>query len=402
MKITAQPKAQLNSPYGGSLVDLVVSPERAAEMKATAKDLASLTLDERGLCDLELLGVGGFSPLAGFLGKADYERVVAEMRLADGTLWPLPVTLPVTPGDGVAEGKPLALRDVYGNLLAFLHVEEIYPIDKNREAEHAYGSLDAKHPAVAYLDRQPGHYAAGRLEVIRIPPHYDFVELRRTPAELRQHFQSLGWTRIVAFQTRNPLHRAHEELTKRAAEQIGGGLLIHPVVGVTKPGDVDHFTRVRCYRALVDNYYEPRIGRAQPAAAGHADGRPARGAAARDHPPQLRLHPLHRRPRPRRARQRLDRQAVLFALCRPGVDGQVRGRDRHGDGRLQADGLPARREPLLPGRRGSRRAPRRPTSPAPRSATSTWPRAPAPRVVQPAGRGRDPRTRPIRPGSARG
>ncbi len=225
-------------------------------MKATAKDHASLTLDERGLCDLELLSVGGFSPLQGFLGKADYERVVTEMRLSNGTLWPLPVTLPVTPGQGVVEGKPLALRDVYGNLLAFLHVSEIYEIDKRREAELAYGTHDRKHPAVAYLDRHPGYQAAGRLEVIRTPPHYDFVELRRTPAELRKHFQTLGWSRIVAFQTRNPLHRAHEELTKRAAQQIGGGLLIHPVVGVTKPGDVDHFTRVRCYRALVDNYYQ--------------------------------------------------------------------------------------------------------------------------------------------------
>jgi sulfate adenylyltransferase len=238
-------------------VDLIASAERAAEMKATAKDHASLTLDERGLCDLELLSVGGFSPLRGFMGRADYDRVVGEMRLADGTLWPLPVTLPVTPGNGVEEGKALALRDVYGNLLAFLHVEELYPVAKDREAASAYGTRDAKHPAVAYLQRQPSHNAAGRLEVIRTPPHYDFVELRRTPAELRRHFQSQGWSRIVAFQTRNPLHRAHEELTKRAARQIGGGLLIHPVVGVTKPGDVDHFTRVRCYRALVDNYYEP-------------------------------------------------------------------------------------------------------------------------------------------------
>jgi sulfate adenylyltransferase len=247
----------LNTPYGGSLVDLIVSEPRAAEMKATSKDFASVTLDERGLCDLELLAVGGFSPLKSFMTKADYDRVVGEMRLADGTLWPLPVTLPVTPGDGIAEGKPLALRDVYGNLLAFLHVEEIFAYDKDNEARNSYGSLDATHPAVAYLKRSPGHYAAGRLEVIRVPPHYDFVELRRTPAELREHFQSLAWRRIVAFQTRNPLHRAHEELTKQAAEQIGGGLLIHPVVGVTKPGDVDHFTRVRCYRALVDNYYEP-------------------------------------------------------------------------------------------------------------------------------------------------
>ena len=226
-------------------------------MKATAKDFASLTLDERALCDLELLAVGAFSPLRGFMGQADYDRVVSESRLADGTLWPLPITLPVTPGDGVEVGKPLALRDVYGNLLAFLHVEEIYPYDKDAEAKGAYGSTDAKHPSVARLAKQADRYASGRLEVIRVPPHHDFVELRRTPQELRDHFAQLGWTKVVAFQTRNPLHRAHEELTKRAAEQIGGGLLIHPVVGVTKPGDVDHYTRVRCYRALVDTAYEP-------------------------------------------------------------------------------------------------------------------------------------------------
>ena len=237
-------------------MDLIVSPERAAEMKATVKDFASVTLEERPLCDLELLAVGGYSPLSTFLGKADYARVVGEGRLTNGALWPLPVVLAVKPGDGVAEGKPLGLRDVYGNLLAFLHVDEIYGYDKEAEARGAYGSTDAKHPSVAYLNRLPGHYASGRLEVIRVPPHYDFVGLRRTPKELREHFQSLGWSKIVAFQTRNPLHRPHEELTKRAARQIGGGLLIHPVVGVTKPGDVDHYTRVRCYRALVDNYYE--------------------------------------------------------------------------------------------------------------------------------------------------
>jgi sulfate adenylyltransferase len=253
---TGSAAGALNSPFGRKLVDLIVGEGRAAEMKATAKDLGSLTLEERPLCDLELLAVGGFSPLRTFMKKADYERVVGESRLSDGTLWPLPIVLPVEPGDGVAEGKPVALRDVYGNLLAFLHVEEIYRYDKDNEARNAYGSVDAKHPSVAYLNRLPGHYASGRLEVIRVPPHYDFVSLRRTPAELRERFQSLGWSKIVAFQTRNPLHRAHEELTKRAARQIGGGLLIHPVVGATKPGDVDHFTRVRCYRALVDNYYE--------------------------------------------------------------------------------------------------------------------------------------------------
>jgi sulfate adenylyltransferase len=225
-------------PYGGELVHLIVDDARAAAMKATAKDHASLTLDGRGLCDLELLATGGFSPLRGFLGRADYGRVVAEGRLADGTAWPLPVTLPVTPGDGVAEGRTLALRDVYGNLLAFLHVEEIYA------ADGAEGEGTAT-----------GHHAAGRLEVLRVPPHHDFADLRRTPAELRAQFRSLGWSKVVAFHTRTPLHRADEERARRAAEQVGGGLLIHPAVGVARPGDADHYTRVRCYRALVDNHF---------------------------------------------------------------------------------------------------------------------------------------------------
>ena len=154
--------SQLNTPFGGKLVNLIVSEARAAEMKATSKDYASITLDERALCDLELLSVGGFSPLTGFMGKADYDRVVSEMRLADGTLWPLPVTLSVKPGDGVEVGKTIALRDVYGNLLAFMHIEEIYAFDKAAEAQGAYGTTDAKHPAVAYLNRQPDHYAAGK------------------------------------------------------------------------------------------------------------------------------------------------------------------------------------------------------------------------------------------------
>jgi sulfate adenylyltransferase len=224
-------------------------------MKATAKEFVSLTLDERGLCDLELLAVGGFSPLRGFLGKADYHRVVAEMRLADGTLWPLPVTLPVQPGAGVAVGKTLALRDVYGNLLAFLHVEELFAYDKAAEAQGAYGTTDPRHPSVAHMNRSASHYASGHLEIIRVPPHYDFVDLRSTPAELRARFQSLGWTRVIAYQTSGPIHRAQEELSKLASAQIGG-LLIHPIVGAPRPGDVDHYTRVRCFRALVDNDYE--------------------------------------------------------------------------------------------------------------------------------------------------
>ena len=228
------------------MVDLIVSEARANQIKAASKDYISLTLDQRSLCDIELLAVGGFSPLKTFMGQTDYENVVKQMRLADGTLWPMPVTLSVEPAKGAQVGKPLALRDIYGNLVGLLHVDEIYAIDKALEARLAYGTNDASHPAVVYLNGSSGHYASGRLEVIRIPPHYDFVYLRHTPAQLRARFHALGWSKIVAFQTDKPLHRAEEELTRRAASQIGGGLLIHPVVGPAKPGDLDHYTRIRC------------------------------------------------------------------------------------------------------------------------------------------------------------
>ena len=375
----------MNTPYGGTLVDLIVTPERGSEMKADSKDLASLTLDERGLCDLELLSVGGFSPLKGFMGKADYDRVVAEMRLADGTLWPLPVTCLSHPVAGVEKGKALALRDVYGNLLAFLHVEEIYADRQEREAELAYGTLDKKHPAVAHLERQPGHQAAGRLEVIRTPPHYDFVDLSALPAELRRHFESLGWSRIVAFQTRNPLHRAHEELTKRAAQQIGGGLLIHPVVGVTKPGDVDHFTRVRCYRALVDNYYKSGsvVLSLLPLAMRMAG------------PREVLLHAIIRRNygcthlswgaiTPAPATTRPASRSIRPTPPRSRWPGTKTRSAWRWSTSSRWSSFPRRtaiaRSMKFP------RVPRRPTSPAPRSARSTWPGPSAPRVVQPAGR----------------
>jgi sulfate adenylyltransferase len=229
----------LITPYGGALIDLVVDVDRAAAMKAESRHLASLTLDERGVCDLELLSVGGYSPLKGFMGKADFDRVVAEARLADGTPWPLPIVLPVPAGEGVAEGKALALRDVYGNLLAFLHVEEIHRADIGADAPAA------------------DHYAAGRLEVVRTPPHYDFVDLRRTPAELRARFRELGWARIVAFQTDAPIHRAEEERIRRAADRIGAGLLIHATVCAPRSGDIDRYARVRCLRALLADHFEP-------------------------------------------------------------------------------------------------------------------------------------------------
>ena len=239
------------------MVQLIVTESRANEIKAASKDYPSITLDERGLCDLELLAVGGFSPLKTFMGQNDYLSVLQNMRLANGTLWPLPVTLPVDPSSGLEVGKPLALRDVYGNLVGLLHVEEIYPIEKPLEAASASGTHDPLHPSVAYLNRSSGHYCSGPLEVIRVPPHYDFVPLRRTPAELREHFEKLGWSKVVAFQTSAYMHRSHEELARNAASQIGAGLLIQPVVGTTKPGDVDHYTRIRSYKALAETAFEP-------------------------------------------------------------------------------------------------------------------------------------------------
>lgn len=242
-------------PYGGRLINLVVSAEEREELLAEASHLPSIQISMRSLCDLELLATGGFSPLTGFMGRADYERVLEEMRLADGTLWPIPVTLPVEQSHFGSDR--IVLRDVHNNPLAIMEVSEIYRWDAEREALAVAGTTDPRHPLVAEVARWGKFYAAGRLRVFNLPRYYDFTDLRRTPAEVRRLLQAMGRPNVVAFQTRNPMHRIHEELTKRAAAQIDGSLLIHPVVGMTKPGDVDHFTRVRSYRLLVDKYYDP-------------------------------------------------------------------------------------------------------------------------------------------------
>ncbi|WP_028457974.1 bifunctional sulfate adenylyltransferase/adenylylsulfate kinase [Chloroflexus sp. Y-396-1] len=242
-------------PYGGRLINLVVSPEEREELLAESSRLPSIQISMRSLCDLELLATGGFSPLTGFMGRADYERVLEEMRLADGTLWPIPVTLPVEQSRFGSDR--IVLRDVHNNPLAIMEVSEVYPWDAEREALAVAGTTDPRHPLVAEMARWGKFYAAGRLRVFNLPRYYDFTDLRRTPAEVRRLLQAMGRPNVVAFQTRNPMHRIHEELTKRAAAQIDGSLLIHPVVGMTKPGDVDHFTRVRSYRLLVDKYYDP-------------------------------------------------------------------------------------------------------------------------------------------------
>ena len=247
----------LISAYGGALVDLLVDEKRRLELKAQSREWPSWDLTQRQLCDLELLLTGGFSPLASFMGRRDYESVRDHMRLADGTLWPIPITLDLTAeaASRLDTGSHLALRDPEGVILAVLHVKEIWQADLKGEAEAVYGTSDRAHPSVAaLLDSNRPCYVAGELEGLAGPGHYDYGDLRHTPAELRSIFQTRGWRKIVAFQTRNPLHRAHFELTLRAAKQVEANLLIHPVVGMTKPGDVDHYTRVRCYQAIMPSY----------------------------------------------------------------------------------------------------------------------------------------------------
>ena len=247
----------LNPPYGGQLVDLVVSESRRRELHEASRDWLSWDLEPRQLCDLELLLNGGFSPLDGFLRRVDYDSVVADMRLSDGTLWPIPITLDVDEALAMQlePGVMLALRDPEGVMLAVLHVEDVWKPDREAEAAGVFGTTSTDHPGVAYLRRQAhGWYVGGRVEGVQLPAHYDFMTLRLTPRELRSELVRLGWRKVVGFQTRNPMHRAHHELTLRAAKNAEANLLLHPVVGMTKPGDVDHYTRVRCYQALLPRY----------------------------------------------------------------------------------------------------------------------------------------------------
>lgn len=254
---TRREAARLIPPHGGALVDLLAPADRRSELLDASRNWPSWDVTPRQLCDLELLTNGGFSPLGGFLCRADYESVCASMRLTSGLLWPIPVVLDVPEDRAKAwkVGQTVALRDPEGLMLAALHVEEIWQPDRMQEALSVYGSDDPAHPGVAYLLRRSHAWQVGGLvEAVQLPVHHDFRPLRLTPADLRAELARLGWERLVAFQTRNPMHRAHFELTLRAARQAEARLLIHPSVGMTKPGDVDHYTRVRCYRALLEHY----------------------------------------------------------------------------------------------------------------------------------------------------
>ena len=237
--------------------ELYVSYDSAQKLKLEAADLLSVDLTPRQICDLELLMNGGFNPLKGFMSEADYDGVVDNMRLADGALWPMPINLDVSTAtaDTIEVGQDIALRDQEGVILATMTVTDKWVPNKAHEATMVFGADDQAHPAVNYLHNSAGAvYLGGPVTGIQQPVHYDFRGRRDTPNELRAYFRKLGWRKVVAFQTRNPLHRAHQELTFRAAKEAQANLLIHPVVGMTKPGDIDHFTRVRCYEAVLDQY----------------------------------------------------------------------------------------------------------------------------------------------------
>jgi len=246
---------KLITPYGGNLVNLLVTGNEREALIARAMKLPSIKISMRALCDLELLATGAFSPLNEFMGKADYERVLREMRLTDGTLFPLPITLTANPTELPMVGEELALRNANNDLIAVLEIDEVFHWDHETEARLAYGTTDARHPMISEMVKWGKVSISGPMKVINLPKYHDFVDLRMTPVQVRQCLETMGHDNVVAFQTRNPLHRIHEELTKRAADRVGGSLLIHPVVGMTKPGDVDHYTRVRIYRSLVDKYY---------------------------------------------------------------------------------------------------------------------------------------------------
>ena len=251
-------KLELISPYGGRLVNLVVDEAGRSELARFANTLPSIQLSLRSLYDLELLATGAFSPLDRFMGKADYIRVIEEMRLSNGVLFPIPITLQITLTDTIRSAKSVALRSPTNDLVAVMSVDEIFERDTEKEAALVLGTTDTRHPLVAEMASWGPTCVSGKLEILGLPKHYDFTEMRKTPAQVRSLLLEMGYPDVVAFQTRNPIHRAHEELTKRAADRVNGALLIHPVVGMTKPGDIDHFTRVRAYKALVEKYYDRR------------------------------------------------------------------------------------------------------------------------------------------------
>ena len=242
-------------PHGGELVDLVATPDRAEGLRAEAHNLPKVPLGERETADLEMLAVGAMSPLTGFMGEKDYRGVVEDMRLSSGLVWSLPITLSVDDEAMKRIGRSDAVAlTLGGEPAAILHVEQMFRRDRDAEAEAVFQTTERAHPGVAALDAAGDWLVGGPLEVIRLPDHGTFTEYRMNPVETRRAFAERGWRRVVGFQTRNPVHRAHEYIQKCALE-IVDGLLLHPLVGATKQDDVPADVRMRCYRILLDSYY---------------------------------------------------------------------------------------------------------------------------------------------------
>ncbi len=254
---THERETGLITPYGGRLVNLVVSAADRAALIEKAKCLPSVQISARSMCDLELLAVGAFSPLDRFLTEKDYRSVLANMRLADGVLFPIPLTLPVESADGLEIGRELVLRSPTNEMLAVMRLDGVYPWDLEEEATTVLGTTDSRHPLVSEMHTWGRWCLSGPLTVLNLPRHRDLPDLRKTPAEVRSMLVAMGRKNVVAYQPRHPMHRAHEAFTKEAALQIDGSLLIHPVVGFTGHGeDVENYTRIRCYKTLIENYYD--------------------------------------------------------------------------------------------------------------------------------------------------
>ncbi len=243
--------------HGGQLINLYVNEKQIAAEKEKTKNSLSWTLTKRQLCDVELLLNGAFSPLTGFLTENDYQSVLETMRLKNGTLWPMPITLDVDVNfvASIKVGQNIALRDPEGVLIANMAVTDCWKANKTREAELFFTTTDDSHPGVHYLFNEANdYYLGGQVTGITPPFHYDFQEYRQTPAQLRDYFEKIGWDKVIAFQTRNPVHRAHVIMMKRLMATHQANVVIHTAVGLTKPGDIDHYSRVRCYKRILDYY----------------------------------------------------------------------------------------------------------------------------------------------------
>ena len=247
---------ELATPYGGTLVQLLLSEEERKEQLRDANAVPFVQLSDRALNDIELLAVGAFSPLDRFMGRADYERVLKEMRLADGTFWPIPITLPVQNGESLGLGKELALRNARNELIAVMTVEEIFPWNLETEADALFGRPDSRHPVVAEMSGWGSLCVSGPMRVFHLPKYHDFVAIRQTPAQVRSQLRTRGFTNVVAFHTHCFPHPLHEEITKRIVSECDGMVLHQPIVGLSKPGDMAYYARIRSYRAVVEKYYD--------------------------------------------------------------------------------------------------------------------------------------------------